>query len=77
MKSAKIDKKSEESGNLRPEGRHAGIFGEARRNVRGRRGGKEGLKPLWVWQKFGLGFKARISGTGIQEFGKIWQEPEV
>ena len=26
------------------------IFGSARRNVRGRRGGKEGLKPLQVWQ---------------------------
>ena len=50
-----IDQNSKIVDTLRTEGRPAANFGSARRNVRGCRGGKEGLKPLRVWQGPWLG----------------------
>ena len=48
----------------------------ARRNVRGRRGGKEGLKPLRVWQgSWARHLKPRIQGLGNLGPGKTRQEP--
>ena len=48
-------------------GRMRAILVKARRNVRGRRGGKEGLKPLRVWQ----GSWARSLDPGIWGL-EIW-----
>jgi hypothetical protein len=46
----KVTQNPEKSDALVPKGRPGGNFGSARRNARGHWGGKEGLKPLRVWQ---------------------------
>ena len=58
---------SKKADTLSPEGRTQGIFWSARRNKWGRRGGKEGLKPLRVW----LGSWARSLDPGIWGL-EIW-----
>ena len=70
-----IDQNSKIVDTLRTEGRLAANFGSARRNVRGRRGGKEGLKPLRVWQgSWARHLEPRIPGLGNLGSGKTRQE---